>query len=337
MEPYLYHGMSRDSAIKNSGIRVRQEIKNAGFSVDITSLEGIRKRVTDERFYIIKPSDYIPISVGEHAFADDILTYTVEKRTGNWRTKIFDPGNPAPRIGKGDVKFNDVRIPTRYYIGETSYNLIDIQQGRRAGSWSLIEMRERTIKEDWREAIQEVAFLGFDSTVRGLLNLEEVELNTDTDIIGEPISEMNEADFKTLTGAIIPAYYKNANNTMYPNRFIMPTDDFLGLHQSVSGTFNNVTKYQRLLETFISSTGRKDFKILPLSYAEFENSRGVLTQDMYVLLNYDPSTIKMDIPVDLISGIRDTVNGFEYSSVSYGQFSGVGIYRPLEVLYFQFS
>ncbi len=321
--------------MKNSGIRVSKEIKNAGFSVVITSLEGIRKKVTDERFYIIKPSDYIPISVGEHAFADDILTYTVEKRTGNWRTKIFDPGNPAPRIGKGDVKFNDVRIPTRYYIGETSYNLIDIQQGRRAGSWSLIEMREKTIKEDWREAIQEVAFLGFDSTVKGLLNLDGIE--TDTITINEPISDMSEATFKTLTAELIPAYYKNSNNTMYPNRFIMPTRDFLGLHQSVSGQFNNVTKYKRLLQTFIDSTGRSDFKILPLSYAEFGRSRGLLDKDIYVLLNHDPSTLKMDIPVDLISGIRDTVNGFEYSSVSYGQFSGVGVYRPLEVMYFQFT
>jgi len=44
--------------------------------------------------------------------------------------------------------------------------------------------------------------------------------------------------------------------------------------------------------------------------------------------------LKMDIPIQLVSTVAGTVNGFTWENVSYGSFTGVVMQRPGEMLYF---
>lgn len=45
----------------------------------------------------------------------------------------------------------------------------------------------------------------------------------------------------------------------------------------------------------------------------------------------------MDIPVDLTITQPNTVNNFQFQDAGYGQYTGVGVMRPLEVLYFDYN
>ena len=88
-------------------------------------------------------------------------------------------------------------------------------------------------------------------------------------------------------------------------------------------------------------TNNNDFKILPLSYANINKNADFLGAgaglNRYCLYRYDSDSVKMDIPIDYSTTIFDTVNGFNYNSIAYAQFSGAKAYRPLEMLYFDHS
>jgi hypothetical protein len=45
----------------------------------------------------------------------------------------------------------------------------------------------------------------------------------------------------------------------------------------------------------------------------------------------------MDIPVDFTMTQAGTLNNFQFQDAAYGQFTGVGIYRLLELVYFDLS
>lgn len=45
----------------------------------------------------------------------------------------------------------------------------------------------------------------------------------------------------------------------------------------------------------------------------------------------------MDIPVDYTNTMQNTLNGFSFQNVGYGQYSGAVAYRPLETLYFDWN
>jgi hypothetical protein len=53
-----------------------------------------------------------------------------------------------------------------------------------------------------------------------------------------------------------------------------------------------------------------------------------------VLLNYDESSVKMDLPIDYTMTAAGTFNGFSWENVGFGSFTGVVAQREKEMLYF---
>ena len=45
----------------------------------------------------------------------------------------------------------------------------------------------------------------------------------------------------------------------------------------------------------------------------------------------------VNIPVDYTSTLANSINGFNWQNAAYGQFTGVKVYRPKEVLYFDYT
>jgi hypothetical protein len=62
-----------------------------------------------------------------------------------------------------------------------------------------------------------------------------------------------------------------------------------------------------------------------------------LNKNRYTLLSYDEDSLRMDIPVDYTNTLQNTVNGFNFQSAAYGQFTGLKAYRPKEMLYFDWG
>ncbi len=133
----------------------------------------------------------------------------------------------------------------------------------------------------------------------------------------------------------MPAYFANSNSTVLPDTFIIPTSDYLGLASSADETFPLKSKLERIIEAFRAMTGNMEFEVKPLAYADSTNND--LGVQRYVLYRRnDATSLTAEVPVDYTTTIFDTVNGFQYESVAYGQFSSVEAFRPLEMLYFDY-
>jgi hypothetical protein len=356
--PVVYPGISRENAIRNGKILLNQklrqhgynnpEVRNSGYEIDINTLTAIKAQVTTQKFYKLgdlKPSDFIPINVGENAYASEALTYTSFQASGDWRKCIFDPATPMARVEKVDVVLEAVLTPYKYFMTSDSYNLIELNQAQKSGNWSLIEARELTMYELWRQAIQETAFQGIDGvTISGLLNASGPTVDTDlmkagSGGLGIAIKDMNKDEFNFFLANIFSIYFGYTNNTVLPDVFVLPTDDFLGLGAATSEDFPIKSKLTRMKEAFQEATSNPNFKILHSAYGQAEQMTAAggslpVTHPRYALYRYDPTSLRMDIPIDYLSTAYDTIQGFEYQSNVYGQFSGVTFLRPKETVYF---
>ena len=83
------------------------------------------------------------------------------------------------------------------------------------------------------------------------------------------------------------------------------------------------------------ATRNPNFQIISTQYNDLgANDLGV---NRYALYRNDSRTLEMNIPIDYTSTSFGTVNNFDFSSVAYGQFSGVIAKRPLEIYYLDHS
>jgi hypothetical protein len=107
------------------------------------------------------------------------------------------------------------------------------------------------------------------------------------------------------------------------------------LAATVSPDFPIKTILELLQDMFILITGKKDFKILPLAYADVGNSG--FTFQKYTLLNYDPFSLFMSIPLMYTNTLANSLDDFNFQNSAYGQHTGVLVLRPLEMMYFIYT
>jgi hypothetical protein len=152
---------------------------------------------------------------------------------------------------------------------------------------------------------------------------------------------MNATQLQTFAAGILGAYRTNCAFTAYPTHFIIPELDYNGLAALTPGTVGTypVPLIEYLLSIFRNITRNPNFQILPSAYCDEVNNAEVsgLDKNRYVLLNKESESLRMDIPVDYTSTLQNTLNGFQFQSVGYGQFTGVKAYRELEMLYLDWA
>ncbi len=307
-----------------------------GFDVNITTLTTVIKRVTEQKFFMIPPAKYIPLRVGEGAWSDQLTTYRSFQLGDNFEEGIVNGGADSTRLASTDAGVDSVTVLNRNWAKTVGWSLFDLQQAAKSGNWDLVTAKERARKRNWDLGIQKVAFLGLQGQTGsyGLLNQPSSVVTPNTSLITQTLGGMTVSDYALFVGALVQAYRVNCNYTAYPSHFIIPEDDFNALAQPSSPQFPMISKLQLLLDACKLITGNPGFQILPLAYAIPANSSGQLLKPRYVLLNYDEESMRMDLPVDYTSTLANSINNFTFQNVGYGQFTGLGIYRPLELMYF---
>lgn len=317
----------------------QQILNSLGYEVNLTSLTAIAKRITEQKFFQIAPADYVPVVVGEGTWSAEILTYRSYQLSGDFETGIVNTGSDDTRFARADSGIDSVTVPITNWIKEIGWSIFDLQMASKSGNWDLVTAKEKSRKMNWDLGIQKVAFLGLTSNtnVYGLLTQPDVTANT-ADITGY-ISDMTASQFNTLLGNIIGDYQTNAVYTAMPTHFIIPQTDYNGLINFPDATYPLKTKLEILLDAFKTITMNPNFKILPVAYADKANNASVsgLNKNRYTLLRYDPESVRMDIPLDYTNTMANTINGMQYQNAGYGQFTGVKAYRPLEMLYFDWT
>lgn len=322
---------AREAMVANHLQRIVNEL---GFQVDITTLTSIVKKVSEQKFFEIAPADYMQVKVGDGAYSTSLLTYRSFLLGDGFETGVIDTGSNGAQLAGSDVGVDAISVKIKNWAKQNVWNLFDLQHAAKSGNWDLISAKENARKKNWDLGIQKVAFLGLkgDSAIKGLLTQSDVTVNTA--IINEPISGMSETELNALTQALYEAYRVNAARTAKPTHFAIPESDFNGLASQASATYPIKTKLQLLQEAMATITMNKNFKVLPLAYADTAYSDGLLSVPRYTLYNgEEEESGRMDIPVDYTATLANSINNFQFQNVGYGQFTGFKAYRPKEFLY----
>lgn len=322
-----------------------KKLKNAlGFEIDITTLTTISKKVTEQKFFQVAPADYLPVRVGEGAWSTNLTTYRTFDLADEFETGIINAGAQQGRMATADTGVDALNIKVFPWAKQIGWTLIELAQATLSGNWDLVTSKERSRKRNWDLGIQRIAFLGANGqnsstgTCLGLLNQPGITVNTT--VITKAISSMTPAELTTFCSVVYDAYRSNSQRTAIPTHFIIPESDYNGLASPASPEFPIKSKLAVLEETFQVITGKKDFKILPLSYADaayHADVAAIAGKQVYTMLNYDEESIRMDVPVMYTNTLANSLDNFNFQNVAYGQFSGVLPYRPLELLYFRYS
>lgn len=306
-----------------------------GYEIDITTLTSIMKEITEQKFYHLAPGLYMPVRVGEGAWSASLTTYRSFELGGSFADGVINTGGNNGRLAVADAGVDALTVPVINWAKSIGWTLIDLQLASKSGNWDLVSSKERSRKTNWDLGIQQVSFMGLDgdAAVKGLLN--QSGITVDTSLLPGPISSLGVDSLKYFCANVLGAYRGNNGHTAMPNRFTIPEFDFLGLAAPASAQFPIKSTLDVLLETFRTMTGNPDFQILPCVYAQADNSG--LSYNRYALYNSDPYSLVMQIPVDYQNTLANSLDGFGYQNVGYGQFSGVLALRPQELYYIQYD
>lgn len=322
------------------GLRLQNSL---GYEIPITTLTTIMKKITEQKYFEIAPADYLPVRVGEGAWSSQLTTYRSFELGGQFEQGIVNTGGQNDRLASADSGVDALNIEVKNWAKTIGWSIMDLEQAAKSGNWDLVSAKEKARKKNWDLGIQRVAFLGAaglngtGGSVLGLLN--QAGVTTNTSVITKAISSMSTAELKVFTAAVIEAYRSNNQRTAWPTHFIIPESDYNGLASQASPDFPIKSTLQLLEEMFQVITRNKQFKILPLAYGDaayHADVEQIAGKQVYVLLNYEEESLRMDIPVDYTNTLANSINNFQFQNVAYGQFTGVLAYRPLEMLYFTY-
>lgn len=306
---------------------------SSGYQYIIDTLTHIKSGVIDQKFYEIAVADYLPVDVGEAAWMEDIVQNVVFDTGGSFYQGDVDTQTETGRLAQVGAGLDKISQPVKTWAKSTGWTIMDIAKAASANNWDIVESKLKSLKKNWDLGIQETAFLGHpDGSVLGLLNSAEVNINTT--LIPEPLSGMTGTEFQTFVAGLLSAYFSNANSTVLPDTFIIPTSDYLGMVAAASPDFPNISKIEYLSNALKKATQNENFKILPLAYADSARnaSRGI-SKNRYVLYRQNEDSLNMNIPVDFTMLDADTSNKINWTQAAYGQYSGVLFNRPRETYY----
>ncbi len=321
---------------------VNERFGNAlGYEVSITTLTTIVKKVSEQKLYEIAPADYLPIRVGEGTWSSNLTTYRSFDIADEFESGIINTGGSNSRMSVGDAGVDALNIKVNNWAKNCGWSIFDLEQAAKSGNWDLVAAKEKTRKRNWDLGIQRVAFLGArgqngsGGSCLGVLNQATGQF--DSTLITTKLSQMTPTQLASFQQAAIQRYRANCNYTAYPTHFIIPESDYNGLAVQSSPQFPVKSVLALLEEGFQIITRNKQFKILPLAYADVANAGGSLPSGaatgLYTLLNYDEESLRMDIPLDYTNTLANSLDNFMFQNAGYGQFTGVLAYRPAELYY----
>lgn len=323
--------------------RWKKLTNNLGYEVAITTLTTIMKKITEQKFYMNAPADYLPVRVGEGAWSTSLLTYRSFDSADGGESGLLNMGTNSSLLASVDSGVDSLSIPVHNWAKTLTWTIMDLEQAAKSGDWDMVTSKEKARKRNFDLFVQKTAFLGFGdgSSVQGLLNQNKNsqiggQITINTTLLTNSITSLaaTPSNLSAFIGKILGLYQANNGYTAMPTHFAIPQSDYLGLATPSSPTFPLKSILDILMETFQTMTGNKNFKVLPLPYADATVNGG--SNQIYTLYNYQEESLRMDVPVAYTNTLANSINNFSYQNVGYAQLTGVLAYRPAELMYFQF-
>ncbi len=301
-----------------------------GYQQVITTLTAVSTRVSEQKFFEIAPADYLPVIQGEGAFGDQIQNWLTASTADDFVSGVMQNGANDQKAPDVSAEYSAEFQKIHNWAKGVPYSLFELEQALRANTlFSIIEARETSRVKNWQLGIQEVAFLGSASlSEEGLLNNTAGAVDAVT--IPKYMKDMTATEFNQLLADLYEVYRNRVARTAKPTHFVIPEADYNGLASFPDATFPMRTRLDLLEEALQRLTMNPGFKVLPCAYGDVE----AFGSARYAMYNADPTSIKMDIPIDYTQTETGTWDGMHWRNIAYGQFTGVKSLRPLELLYF---
>ena len=348
VQEFTRQSAARHNARSLSGLTIRNATgdinqTSLGYQIAIDTLTFIKKQITEQKFYEISPADYVPIAVGDGAFSQSILTNLTVSTSRDFESGIIDQGTANDMLETADSAISSKTVQVLNWAKAVGYSVFEIEQALQSNNWDVIESKHRARKKNWDLGIQKLAFLGIlsdQTNFPGLLTQSSNFVNSDIVTIQESISSMTSQQFATFVSLVVASYQSNCAYTAMPTHFVIPQSDWLGLASPVSATYPFNSKLEYLKKAF-DEIVPGGIKILPCIYGMPNYNLSVINTgtgiSRYAMYRYDPESIRMDIPVDYTVTQPNTINNFQFQDAAYGQATGVGVYRGLELLYLDYA
>lgn len=315
-----------------------------GYQILIDTLTYIKQQESKQTYYELgnfglTPSSFVPIAVGDGSWAASILTRRTYQNAGDFEAGLIRQGSNNARSTNTDVSMDSVTLPTFIWEDGVNYTLAEIEQALVASNWDIIASKHAARYKKFQLGIQLITFLGTKSgNMEGLLN--NTQTNVNTSLITAPINGLNAAGFLTFVKGLIAAFWSNTNSTTLPTHFVIPMTDYLGMMTLVPGSAGTFpVPMLTYLENAFKTLCGPNFKILASAYGDATNSNALrgINKYTYALYRHDPEALRMDIPVDFTVTQPNSIDNFHFQDVAYCQLTGVGFYKPLETLLFQYN
>lgn len=317
-------------------------LQNAlGYDIAITTLTTITKKISEQIFYRIPPADYIPVVVGQGSYSDFLTTYRSFQMGGTFADGVVNTGDNNARLASVSAGVDALNIRNFSWAKSLGYSIFQLEYAAKSGNWDLVAALEESRVTNWQLGVQDVAFLGLDGnngvtgSCLGLLN--QPGATTNATFLTAPISTLSPSQLKTFTAGLIELYRNNVQRTCWPDRFVIPESDYNGLASQASADFPIKSTLELLEEAFKLITRNDGFRILPLAYADgpyHPTVTSLANIQVYSLYRSDDKSLNMNIPLPYTTTVANSLDNFGFQNVGFGQFTGMILLRPLELMYF---
>lgn len=334
---------------------IQRRVNALGMEVNITTLTTLMKKVSEAKYFEIMPSEYMPVVPGEGAWSTNLVTYRSFLVGDSFFKGKINMGGNNGRLNTVSAAVDTVTTKVWTWATEIGWTLMELETASKAGNWDLVTNLEETRKKVADLGLQQVAFLGepgnngiggSPANTMGLLTQNGVTINTT--LITGPLSLMNVTQFSTFLQGLLQAFRLNCNGTAWPNRFVIPESDFLGLNTPMSPQFpaQGSSKIEWLERTlgimthFDGLEGREKFKILPCKYGDGAFAGqfgGDSANETYALYNSNEKSFRLNIPVPYTTSLANSLNNVQFQNGAWLQYTGLQALRPLEMMYFKYA
>ena len=311
------------------------DFPNAGVVQTVDTITDIVQGVVETKYYELAGqtlSDFINIDAsGRGAYAGEIFQFTSAYVGAPFEQCIINPASTGiHNDATADVAVDGISARNNFYRQKYSISQEGLKMAavNRVG-FDLIEQKEKSRKKNWDLGLQKVLFNGLgDGRTFGLLNQSGVTV--DTSLLPKKISAMTVAQLKTFAGSALATAFAASNYTIMPNRWLMPTDEFLALGVPYGDTFGMPTVIEMLEKAFKQAGAPADFRIVHSIYGQ---GIGGQSKGRHVFYNTDTDNIIMHTPKPYTPHPLYAQGALDMISDAEGQFTGVWLKRPTSMLY----
>ena len=317
-------------------------LNSIGADQTITTMTSILPTIIDQKFYELPLGNLVDIEVGQgNPFSSVLYNWTTSIKGGDFESGLINMGKNQADTNADDIAVEPTDRKVFSWKKDVRYNIFE-EGNFAAGTQNLDYAQEKykARKKQYDLGIQDTVMFGLKADQAGAPGLlTQSGVTSNTTVITKKLSTMTATEFNTLVASLLPAYMKECAYTARPNRFMIPASDFYGLSAQMSETYPLKTKLAVLTDALKEATGDGSFEIVPNAYCDKEYNAKItgLNKNRYVLYRKAPDHLIMNIPLDFTVTLPGTVNNFDYTSAAYSRFTGVKLFRPKTMLYFDFA